>query len=154
MLKSARHWLLAEACVQCGSLCRHVPLVLRRLVMSYITAVRTSVTCLFLTVCPPQACEMITISGKSLAASKEKKVKDTLEGFMARLQRLAESKELPARIKFLIKDVVDMRKNKWVPRRETFTAKKLDEVHAEAEAELGMVSSRIVGECADVCMLS
>ncbi len=37
-----------------------------------------------------------------------------------------------------------MRKNKWVPRRETFTAKKLEEVHAEAEAELGMVSSRIV----------
>jgi hypothetical protein len=27
-----------------------------------------------------------------------------------------------------------------VPRRETFTAKKLDEVHAEAEAELGMVT--------------
>jgi hypothetical protein len=40
-----------------------------------------------------------------------------------------------------IRDVLDMKKNKWVPRRETFTAKKLDEVHAEAEAELGIVSS-------------
>lgn len=36
-----------------------------------------------------------------------------------------------------------MKKNKWVPRRETFTAKKLEEVHAEAEAELGIVSSKI-----------
>jgi translation initiation factor 4G len=39
-----------------------------------------------------------------------------------------------------------MSKNKWVPRRETFTAKKLDEVHAEAEAELGMVSSKIAAD--------
>jgi translation initiation factor 4G len=39
-----------------------------------------------------------------------------------------------------------MRKNKWIPRRETFTAKKLEEVHAEAEAELGMVSSKIVSD--------
>ena len=46
-----------------------------------------------------------------------------------------------------IRDVLDMRKNKWVPRREAFTAKKLDEVHAEAEAELGMVvSSRLVAD--------
>jgi translation initiation factor 4G len=39
--------------------------------------------------------------------------------------------------------VLEMKKNKWVPRRETFTAKKLEEVHAEAEAELGIVSSKI-----------
>jgi translation initiation factor 4G len=45
-----------------------------------------------------------------------------------------------------IRDVLDMSKNKWVPRRETFTAKKLDEVHAEAEAELGMVSSKIAAD--------
>lgn len=45
-----------------------------------------------------------------------------------------------------IRDVIDMRKNKWVPRRETFTAKKLDEVHAQAEAELGMVSSKLASE--------
>ena len=45
-----------------------------------------------------------------------------------------------------IRDVLDMRKNKWIPRRETFTAKKLEEVHAEAEAELGMVSSKIAAD--------
>ncbi|KIZ04763.1 Eukaryotic initiation factor iso-4F subunit p82-34 [Monoraphidium neglectum] len=86
------------------------------------------------------ACEMITISGKALAASEDKKTRDALDGYMARLQRLQDAKELSSRIRFVVRDVVDMRRNKWVPRRETFTAKKLDEVHAEAEAELGMVT--------------
>ncbi len=89
---------------------------------------------------------MITISGKMLAASENKKTRDQLDGFMARLERLQTAKDLPVRIRFLIKDVLEMRKNKWVPRRETFTAKKLDEVHAEAEAELGMVSSRVLAD--------
>lgn len=40
----------------------------------------------------------------------------------------------------------DLRKTNWVPRREAFTAKKLDEVRAQAEAELGMVSSVLTGE--------
>jgi len=39
----------------------------------------------------------------------------------------------------------DLRKSNWVPRRETFTAKKLDEVRAQAEAELGMISSVLQG---------
>jgi translation initiation factor 4G len=50
------------------------------------------------------------------------------------------------RLRLQVRDVLDMSKNKWVPRRETFTAKKLDEVHAEAEAELGMVSSKIAAD--------
>jgi hypothetical protein len=51
-----------------------------------------------------------------------------------------------ARRTLQIRDVLDMKKNKWVPRRETFTAKKLEEVHAEAEAELGIVSSKIASD--------
>uniref|UniRef100_A0A383WGA1 MI domain-containing protein n=1 Tax=Tetradesmus obliquus TaxID=3088 RepID=A0A383WGA1_TETOB len=89
------------------------------------------------------ACEMISVTGKMLAGSELKKTRDTLDGYLARLTRLSADKNLPSRMRFLIRDVLDMSKNKWVPRRETFTAKKLDEVHAEAEAELGMVSSKI-----------
>ena len=37
----------------------------------------------------------------------------------------------------------DLKRSNWIPRREVFTAKKLDEVRAQAEAELGMVSSTI-----------
>ncbi|KAF8054978.1 eukaryotic translation initiation factor isoform 4G-2 [Scenedesmus sp. PABB004] len=92
------------------------------------------------------ACEMVSITGKSLAAAESKKTRDALDAYLARLARLGDDKTLSSRVRFLIRDVLDMSKNRWVPRRETFTAKKLDEVHAEAEAELGMVSSRIVAD--------
>ncbi len=39
-----------------------------------------------------------------------------------------------------------------MPRRETYTAKKLDEIRGEAEAELGMVSSKIMS--APLCHLA
>lgn len=42
----------------------------------------------------------------------------------------------------------DLKKNGWVARRELFTAKKIDEVRAQAEAELGLISSTITGEAA------
>jgi hypothetical protein len=122
-------------------------------------------------------------TGKLLSGSDNRKAQVQLEGYLARLLRLAQDdKAVASRLRFLvsgwttggvcthpslpgacpvtpthpishltppshsptqIKDVIEMSKNKWVPRRETFTAKKLDEVHAEAEAELGIVSSKI-----------
>ena len=51
------------------------------------------------------ACEMITITGKLLSQSKEKKTKDTLDGYMARMQRLSESKDLPSRIRFIVSGI-------------------------------------------------
>lgn len=56
---------------------------------------------------------MITIAGKQLASSEDKKTRDALDGYMARLQRLQEAKDLSSRIRFVVRDVIDMRKNKW-----------------------------------------
>lgn len=88
-------------------------------------------------------CEMITISGGLLANSSNAESKKMLDAFMARLQRLSDERSLSSRVRFLIRDVLDLKKTNWTPRRETFTAKKLDEVRAEAEAELGLISSAI-----------
>jgi hypothetical protein len=41
----------------------------------------------------------------------------------------------------------DLKKAGWVARRELFTAKKIEEVRAQAEAELGLISSTITGGC-------
>jgi translation initiation factor 4G len=89
------------------------------------------------------ACEMVTIAGKNLAASESKKTRDALDAAVARLAKISEHPSVSSRVRFVARDVADLKRSKWVPRRETFTAKKLEEVHAEAEAELGMVSSRI-----------
>ena len=48
------------------------------------------------------ACEMITITGKLLSQSMEKRTKDALDGYMARLQRLSENKDVASRIRFLV----------------------------------------------------
>lgn len=62
-----------------------------------------------------------------------------MELYFQRLQQLAASKKLAARLRFMCRDVIDLRKNNWVPRREKLQAKKLDEVRADAAAALGIV---------------
>lgn len=46
-----------------------------------------------------------------------------------------------SRVRFMCTEVLELRKAKWVPRREGNTVKKIDEIRAQAEAELGMISS-------------
>jgi hypothetical protein len=48
------------------------------------------------------ACEMITVTGKMLAGSENKKTRDTLDGYLARLTRLSGDKNLPSRLRFLV----------------------------------------------------
>jgi len=95
-------------------------------------------------VIPPEdnveaVCEIITIIGATMAKSATPNTKKYLEGYMVRLEKLSKSKSLSSRIRFLIKDIIDMKHNDWIPRREAMTAKKLSEVHTEAQAELGIV---------------
>jgi translation initiation factor 4G len=42
---------------------------------------------------------------------------------------------LPSRVRFLLQDVVDLRRNQWKPRREKAGPKTLDQIHKEAERE-------------------
>eukprot|EP00798_Chlamydomonas_sp_ICE-L_P015224 gene15224-21304_t len=89
------------------------------------------------------ACEMIGTAGSKLAKSENANTKAKLEDFFRTLAKFETDKALPPRVRFLIKDLMDLRKSNWVARREVFTAKKLEDVRAQAEAELGMVSSNI-----------
>ena len=38
----------------------------------------------------------------------------------------------------MLRDILELRKSKWVPRRQKDEAKKISEIHAAAHAELGM----------------
>lgn len=51
---------------------------------------------------------------------------------------------LSARVKFMIRDIVELRKSKWVPRRQKEEAKKISEIHAAAHAELGMIPAAVL----------
>ena len=90
------------------------------------------------------ACEVLSTAGAKVAKSDNDKLKRKLEDVFRQLGALEKDKHLSSRIRFVIKDIIDLRKGNWVPRRETFTAKKLDEVRAQAEAELGMISTSVL----------
>ena len=43
--------------------------------------------------------------------------------------------QMPSRVRFMIQDVIDLRRNNWKPRREKAGPKTLDQIHQEAERE-------------------
>lgn len=59
-------------------------------------------------------CQIITTIGKRLDTPKAKNIMDQ---YFDRIFVLSESEELPSRIRFMLQDVLALRKHKWVPRR-------------------------------------
>lgn len=61
-------------------------------------------------------CELLTKAGKKLEASTKSKAK--FDATFANLDKLSKHKKLAPRMKFLIRDVIDLRKSSWIPRRD------------------------------------
>jgi translation initiation factor 4G len=89
------------------------------------------------------ACEVIATAGAALEETARSKTR--LDNIFTQLGRLSNSRGYAPRIRFVIRDVIDLRSQHWVARRETFTAKKLDEIRSDAQAELGIVDVVIPG---------
>ena len=45
----------------------------------------------------------------------------------------------------MLRDILELRKSRWVPRRQKEEAKKISEIHAAAHAELGMIPAMMPG---------
>lgn len=88
---------------------------------------------------------MLSTAGAKLGKSDKPETRRKFDDVFRLLGKLAEERSFPVRIRFLIKDVNDLKRAAFVPRREVFTAKKLDEIRGQAEAELGIISSSIAG---------
>ncbi|KAG6591522.1 hypothetical protein SDJN03_13868, partial [Cucurbita argyrosperma subsp. sororia] len=74
--------------------------------------------------------------GKQLDESpKSRRVNDL---YFSRLKELTANTQLAPRLRFMVRDVLDLRANKWVPRREEVKAKTITEIHSEAEKNLGL----------------
>lgn len=43
--------------------------------------------------------------------------------------------KINSRVRFMLKDVIDLRANKWVPRRDDSNPKTMDQIQKEAETE-------------------
>ena len=83
-------------------------------------------------------CNLLVTVGKELDNSP-KLPKQMMEMYFARLAALAEEdSSLDSRVRFLCRDVIELRKADWVPRVKKLEAMTLSEIHAEAAAALGI----------------
>ncbi|XP_039131466.1 eukaryotic translation initiation factor [Dioscorea cayenensis subsp. rotundata] len=92
-------------------------------------------------VCPEEEnveaiCQFFNTIGKQLDESP--KSRHFNDSYFNRLKELAKNPQLAPRLKFMVRDVLDLRANKWVPRREEVKAKTISEIHSEAEKNLGL----------------
>ncbi|XP_050384386.1 eukaryotic translation initiation factor [Argentina anserina] len=92
-------------------------------------------------VCPAEEnveaiCHFFTTIGKELDENPKSRL--IMDSYINRLKILATIPQLAPRLRFMVRDVVDLRSNNWVPRREEVKAKTISEIHTEAEKNLGL----------------
>ncbi|TVU15355.1 hypothetical protein EJB05_38873 [Eragrostis curvula] len=81
-------------------------------------------------------CHFFNTIGKQLDENpKSRRINDT---YFIQMKELASNPQLAPRLRFMVRDVVDLRSNNWVPRREEIKAKTISEIHSEAEKNLGL----------------
>ncbi|KAL1438098.1 hypothetical protein MTO96_048191 [Rhipicephalus appendiculatus] len=73
-----------------------------------------------------------------------------MDQYFERMRTLSQSPELPARIRFLLRDVIELRANRWIPRRGNAEhgPRTLQQIREEASRDLGIYcgsGSRVSG---------
>ncbi|CAJ2649608.1 unnamed protein product [Trifolium pratense] len=92
-------------------------------------------------VCPAEEnveaiCHFFNTIGKQLDESpKSRRINDM---YFKRLKELSTNPQLVPRMRFMVRDVIDLRASNWIPRREEVKAKTISEIHKEAENNLGL----------------
>ncbi|KAL5214477.1 hypothetical protein ABZP36_003629 [Zizania latifolia] len=81
-------------------------------------------------------CQFFNTIGKQLDENpKSRRINDT---YFIQMKELTTNPQLALRLRFMVRDVVDLRSNNWVPRREEIKAKTISEIHDEAIKTLGL----------------
>ncbi|KAF5445676.1 hypothetical protein F2P56_034712 [Juglans regia] len=81
-------------------------------------------------------CQFFNTIGKQLdEGPKSRRINDM---YFSRLKDLSSNAQLVPRVRFMLRNVLDLRSNNWVPRREEVKAKTITEIHSEAEKNLGL----------------
>ncbi|KAF4529254.1 hypothetical protein B566_EDAN017495, partial [Ephemera danica] len=80
-------------------------------------------------------CKLLTTIGKELETRVEKKIKVDLSRHFQRMQSIVDARKTSSRIRFMLQDVMELRANKWQPRRGDLNPKTMGEIAKEAERE-------------------
>ncbi|KAL4648902.1 eukaryotic translation initiation factor 4 gamma 2-like, partial [Arapaima gigas] len=82
-------------------------------------------------------CQIMRTVGPRL---DHEKAKSLMDQYFARMRSLMSNKDLPARIRFLLQDTVELRENSWVPRKAFIDngPKTINQIRQEAVKDLGV----------------
>ncbi|KAM9844721.1 eukaryotic translation initiation factor 4 gamma 1a [Aulostomus maculatus] len=77
-------------------------------------------------------CRLLSTVGKDLDFEK---AKPRMDQYFNQMDKIIKERKTSSRIRFMLQDVLDLRKNNWVPRRGDQGPKTIDQIHKEAEME-------------------
>ncbi|XP_051770046.1 eukaryotic translation initiation factor 4 gamma 1a isoform X3 [Ctenopharyngodon idella] len=77
-------------------------------------------------------CRLLSTIGKDLDFEK---AKPRMDQYFHQMEKIIKERKTSSRIRFMLQDVLDLRKNNWVPRRGDLGPKTIDQIHKEAELE-------------------
>ncbi|XP_022249627.1 eukaryotic translation initiation factor 4 gamma 3-like isoform X2 [Limulus polyphemus] len=80
-------------------------------------------------------CRLLTTIGKELEREKNKLTATSMNSCFETMKTIVKENKTNSRIRFMLQDVIDLRQNNWVPRREDNNPKTIDQIHWEAEKE-------------------
>jgi len=81
-------------------------------------------------------CRLLATSGARLEKEVSKTVNEAaFVGFFDAIESVIRERKTSSRVRFLLQDIVELRKNKWVGRRKEAGPKTIDEIHKEAQIE-------------------
>ena len=56
-----------------------------------------------------------------------------MDQYFQQIENIIEKKKISFRVKFALKDVIELRNSHWVPRRDEGNPKTVDQIHREAQ---------------------
>ncbi|KAJ6729941.1 EUKARYOTIC TRANSLATION INITIATION FACTOR 4 GAMMA [Salix viminalis] len=69
--------------------------------------------------------------------------KEHMDAYFDMMAKLSNNMKLSSRVRFMLKDSIDLRRNRWQQRRKVEGPKKIEEVHRDAAQERQLQSSRL-----------
>ncbi|KAJ0439154.1 putative MIF4G-like, type 3, initiation factor eIF-4 gamma, MA3, MIF4G-like domain superfamily [Helianthus annuus] len=85
-------------------------------------------------------CKLMSTIGEMI---DHPKAKAHMDAYFDMMFQLSNNMALSSRVRFMLKDAIDLRKNKWQHRRKVEGPKKIEEVHRDAAQERQAQSSRL-----------
>ncbi|KAF5900718.1 eukaryotic translation initiation factor 4 gamma 1-like isoform X1, partial [Clarias magur] len=77
-------------------------------------------------------CKLLTTIGKDLDFEK---TKPCMDRYFRQMEKIMQERKASSRICFMLQDVLDLRRNNWVPQRSDQDPKTINQIHEEAELE-------------------